>query len=68
MGGTLRDRMAGMQVHAKTGTLTTVTAISGYVKSASGELLVFSILMNNLLDERKGKQVEDRLLEVIANQ
>ncbi|PAE22475.1 D-alanyl-D-alanine carboxypeptidase/D-alanyl-D-alanine-endopeptidase [Bacillus sp. 7504-2] len=68
VGGTLRDRMAGMQVHAKTGTLTTVTAISGYVKSASGELLVFSILMNNLLDERKGKQVEDRLLEVIANQ
>lgn len=68
VGGTLRNRMDGLQVHAKTGTLTTVTTISGYVKSASDELLVFSILMNNLMDERKGKQVEDRLIKAIVNE
>nr|WP_026073496.1 D-alanyl-D-alanine carboxypeptidase/D-alanyl-D-alanine-endopeptidase [Robertmurraya massiliosenegalensis] len=68
IGGTLRKRMADLQVQAKTGTLTTVTSISGYTKTRSGESLIFSVIMNNLLDEHKGKQVEDKLIKVIANQ
>jgi len=46
--GTLEDRASGATgaVRAKTGTLTRVTALSGWVRLASGERARFSILVN----------------------
>ena len=46
--GTLADRAAGAagSVRAKTGTLTRVTALSGYVRLMSGERARFSLLVN----------------------
>jgi D-alanyl-D-alanine carboxypeptidase/D-alanyl-D-alanine-endopeptidase (penicillin-binding protein 4) len=50
VGGTLRSRMVGTpaaeNLHGKTGTLSGVNALSGYVKDEAGRLLVFSSVSN----------------------
>ena len=62
VGGTLRSRMNGTaaahNMHAKTGSLTGVSALSGYVRDADGELLVFSMISNNYLASSV-KDIED---------
>ena len=49
--GTVRTRMLGStavgNIHAKTGTLEFVRSLSGYVTTAAGEKLVFSMLSNH---------------------
>ena len=49
--GTIEKRMKGTpaegNIHAKTGTLTKARSLSGYVTTADGERLIFSVLANN---------------------
>jgi D-alanyl-D-alanine carboxypeptidase/D-alanyl-D-alanine-endopeptidase (penicillin-binding protein 4) len=57
--GTIKGRMgdcgAAKVLRAKTGTLDDVTALSGYVAGPGGELVAFSILMNDVPVGKLGK-------------
>ncbi len=69
--GTLAGRMRGSaaegRVSAKTGTLTSVKALSGYVETVSGDVLIFSILMNGFLaPERVAVEVQDAFCAALA--
>ncbi|WP_165986317.1 D-alanyl-D-alanine carboxypeptidase/D-alanyl-D-alanine-endopeptidase [Streptomyces sp. YIM 98790] len=68
-GGTLRSRMCGTpaekNAHAKTGTLTGATALSGYVTDADGRELVFSVVLNYYLGAAP-KDIEDRIVTALA--
>lgn len=64
--GTIRGRMrrtiAEGNLRAKTGTLSAVTALSGYVQMADGEWLAFSMMMQNYTKPaRVYRQVQDRI-------
>ncbi|MDQ2799753.1 MAG: D-alanyl-D-alanine carboxypeptidase/D-alanyl-D-alanine-endopeptidase, partial [Armatimonadota bacterium] len=66
--GTLKGRMketaAQNNVHAKTGTLSQVRALSGYVTARDGRLYAFSLLMNNFPGTaRSAGTVQDRFVE-----
>ncbi|QCB95885.1 D-alanyl-D-alanine carboxypeptidase/D-alanyl-D-alanine-endopeptidase [Arthrobacter sp. PAMC25564] len=71
--GTLGDRYtdastargAGL-VRAKTGTLNTVIALSGYVVDADGRLLVFSFIGNGLTPGAANKPALDRAASLLA--
>jgi serine-type D-Ala-D-Ala carboxypeptidase/endopeptidase (penicillin-binding protein 4) len=70
--GTLRNRMkntmAAGNVKAKTGTISNVRGLSGYVTTADGEELVFSFLVNgHLLSSRDTENVTDDVLAWIAS-
>lgn len=63
--GTLAKRMQGTSaqgnVHAKTGTVTGVSTLSGYCTAASGHLLCFSIMNQGLPRAAMGRAFQDRV-------
>lgn len=64
--GTLQDRMKGLRVYGKTGTLTGVDALSGYVITASGQVVVFSFLVNDFTVSRSEvREWEDNIVRMI---
>jgi D-alanyl-D-alanine carboxypeptidase/D-alanyl-D-alanine-endopeptidase (penicillin-binding protein 4) len=67
--GTLFDRMrrgpARNHCHGKTGTLSNVSALSGYCEAQSGENYVYSILMNGVYPP-SARRLQDRMLQAIA--
>jgi D-alanyl-D-alanine carboxypeptidase/D-alanyl-D-alanine-endopeptidase (penicillin-binding protein 4) len=69
--GSLRGRMAGTaaagHVHAKTGTMSGVSCLSGYVETAGGRWLIFSILTNGYIGSSGPSQaLQDRLCIAMA--
>lgn len=69
--GTLKRRFAGTAVsgnlHGKTGTLDQVSALSGYIKTAGGEELVLSILVNNVTSPADRISLIDDIVISLAN-
>lgn len=67
--GTLASRMRGTDAskrcRAKTGTLSNVSALSGYCTTAGGHLIAFSIL-NNRIWPPTARNAQDRLVKTIA--
>ena len=65
--GTLRGRLVGVKVRAKTGTLIDISALSGWVwmaqESAWGE---FSI-MSRGMSKSEAVAIEDRIVRILAN-
>ncbi len=67
--GTLAPRMRGGPARGhcrgKTGTLSNVSAVSGYCRARSGDTYVFSILMNGV-DPYGARRLQDRMLQALA--
>ncbi|MCB9249640.1 MAG: D-alanyl-D-alanine carboxypeptidase/D-alanyl-D-alanine-endopeptidase [Ignavibacteriales bacterium] len=69
--GTLKWRMkntkAENNVRAKTGTISNVRGLSGYLKTAEGEDIAFSFLVNgHLKTSRETELITDQVLELIS--
>jgi D-alanyl-D-alanine carboxypeptidase/D-alanyl-D-alanine-endopeptidase (penicillin-binding protein 4) len=62
MGGTLAERY----VRAKTGTLATVSCLSGFAGSPGHTPLVFSILVNDVAGATEARRAQDRAAEVLV--
>lgn len=70
--GTLENRMklsnAFNNVHAKTGTLTGVSCLSGYITTRRNHLLAFSIMMQNFVGSSKqARDFQDKICEILSN-
>jgi serine-type D-Ala-D-Ala carboxypeptidase/endopeptidase (penicillin-binding protein 4) len=67
--GTLFDRMrrgaARWRCRGKTGTLSNVSALSGYCEARSGDNYAYSILMNGVYPP-SARRLQDRMLQAIA--
>jgi D-alanyl-D-alanine carboxypeptidase len=65
--GTLAGRLAGLRLRAKTGTLfiRPASALSGYVRSAAGATLAFSILTAGY-GSAEAEPIEDAIVRILA--
>ena len=69
--GTLKNRMketaAAGNVRAKTGTISNVRCLSGYVTTADEEELVFSFMLNgHLTSSRSADAITDKVLTLLS--
>lgn len=69
--GTLRNRFAGTpaaaNVRGKTGTIAQVSSLSGYLTTAAGERLAFSVLTNGIPETRLRTATIDEIVLLLVN-
>ena len=69
--GTLRNRFKGTRaqgnVRGKTGTIDQVSALSGYVRTAAGEELAFSMVVNGVPETSTRTSLIDEMALALAN-
>lgn len=70
--GTLSYRMrkgkAFRNVRAKTGSVTGVSSLAGYVRAANGHVLSFAIINQNVLKMSDARRFQDQLCEIMASE
>lgn len=69
--GSLEERMTGLVargvVHAKTGSLSGVSALAGFARTADGEPLAFAILMGHFLGSGETQLgIQDRICDLLC--
>ena len=68
--GTLKKRMTGPytngKVKAKTGTLTGISSLAGYLTTANGHVLAFSIINQGVLKNADGRGFQDRVCTALC--
>lgn len=68
--GTLEKRMktgkAYKNVHAKTGTVSGVSTLAGYVRASNGNLLAFSVMNNGVSSSAVGRTYQDKVCQALA--
>jgi len=68
IGGRMKGTLAQSNVHAKTGTVDKARSLSGYVTTADGRLLLFSMLCNNFTTPNRAvEMVQDAILVRLAS-
>ena len=63
----MRGTAAAGRCRTKTGTLTGVSALSGYCFNSSGKVMAFSILNNRVTDLSEAHRQQDRMAALIAS-
>jgi D-alanyl-D-alanine carboxypeptidase/D-alanyl-D-alanine-endopeptidase (penicillin-binding protein 4) len=67
--GTLEDRFRGTdlkgRVFGKSGYVSGVRSLSGYVKAKDGRFYAFSILMNRVPEDGTAKQLQERIVKAV---
>lgn len=68
--GTLKKRMRGtsaqMNVHAKTGTVTGVSSLSGYLTASNGNILCFAIINQGVMRAAPAKSFQDKVCCILC--
>ena len=69
--GGLRRRMGAPKyrnkIHAKTGYIARTSALSGYIDTTNGDVLAFSILMNNFKNLKAIQKIQDDICQAMVD-
>ncbi|MBX3115038.1 MAG: D-alanyl-D-alanine carboxypeptidase [Fimbriimonadaceae bacterium] len=67
--GTLGSRLAGVRITAKTGTLDSVSCLSGFLWIGQSDPVVVSIMMNHYsMTASQARQLQDQIVQVIREE
>jgi serine-type D-Ala-D-Ala carboxypeptidase/endopeptidase (penicillin-binding protein 4) len=63
--GTLRGRLRGEKVAAKTGSMTYINSIAGYATSSKGESYAFAVILNNETRKSDSTETIDSIIKTL---
>lgn len=64
--GTLENRLRGIEVIAKTGTMSGVSALAGIVTAADGKEIAFAVVMNGRASTAAARQAQDAFVSRLS--
>lgn len=64
--GTLKSRLHGLDLRAKTGSVTGVSSLTGYLRRADGHTLAFAIINTGLVRCAEGRRFQDKICQELT--